>query len=190
MTAQAFDPLRLDMAAFASAAASLSGAWPLSDLERLQRDVLPSPPGSPVDTVHWSARGEQRIQPGRVAQPRLRLHARVPVQLCCQRCLQPMAVVLEVHPTLLFVPGEDEAARLDDESEEDVLVLSKTLDLRELVEDELILALPLVPRHDACPQPLRAPVDDAARAEVEPAAHPFAVLAPLRRRPGGGGSGQ
>ena len=34
-----------------------------------------------------------------------------------------------------------------------MLALSRALDLRELVEDELLLALPLVPRHEVCPEP-------------------------------------
>ena len=45
-----------------------------------------------------------------------------------------------------FVRGEDAAAELDAESDFDVLTLTRSLDLRELVEDELLLALPLVPR--------------------------------------------
>ena len=56
--------------------------------------------------------------------------------------------------SIRFVHGADLAQQLDEESEEDVLALSAALDLRELIEDELILALPLVPRHDVCPQPL------------------------------------
>jgi uncharacterized protein len=35
-----------------------------------------------------------------------------------------------------------------------VLALEPALDLKELVEDELLLALPLVPRHEVCPEPL------------------------------------
>ena len=85
--------------------------------------------------------------------------------------------------------GEAEAARLDEESEDDVLELPPRLDLHALVEDELILALPLVPRHERLPGAAAraggtdAPEDDA------PAPHPFAALAALRRRGPGGGSG-
>ena len=81
-----------------------------------------------------------------------------------------------------FVRSEEEAERLDEMSEVDVLVLSPKLDGLELLEDELILALPLVPRHEpVCPNPLPLPVDELEL--EEPAPNPFAALAALR---GGG----
>ena len=60
-----------------------------------------------------------------------------------------------------------------------MLVLTRALDLHELVEDELILALPLVPRHDACPQPLAAPA--TAEEPLAERPNPFAALAALKR---------
>ena len=50
---------------------------------------------------------------------------------------------------LRFVDGEAQAEALDADSEDDVLALAPALDLRTLVEDELLLAWPIVPRHDA-----------------------------------------
>ena len=51
-----------------------------------------------------------------------------------------------------------------------------------LIEDELLLALPLVPRHEQCPEPLpRAFVEDDPA--IDPADNPFAVLAALKRGP-------
>jgi uncharacterized protein len=90
-----------------------------------------------------------------------------------------------VARTLRFVPTEEEAARLDEaEEEEDVLALPRALNLHELIEDELILALPLVPRHEQCPEPLPwEPEMPTAPAEVpgEEVAHPFAALARLKQ---------
>ena len=71
-----------------------------------------------------------------------------------------------------------EAAQLDEHSEDDVLALPQRLDLHELLEDELILALPIVPRHGVCPQALPL----AAVPEAEAAPNPFAALAALRGR--------
>ena len=68
-----------------------------------------------------------------------------------------MAVELAVDRVFRFARNDEEAAELDEVSEdEDVLALGRPLDLLSLVEDELIMALPIVPRHEACPQPLRA----------------------------------
>ena len=93
-----------------------------------------------------------------------------------------MRVPLHAERRVFFVQGEDAAEALDAESEDDVLALTPALDLADLIEDELLLALPLVPRHERCPEPL-APAfveDDAA---ADPADHPFAALAALKRGP-------
>jgi uncharacterized protein len=96
----------------------------------------------------------------------------------CQRCLQPVDEYLDIARSFLFVHGEDAAAQLDADGEDDVLALTRSLDLRELLEDELLLSLPLVPRHEVCPQPLVAPID-ASPLEEKP--NPFAALASLKR---------
>ncbi|MBY0467713.1 MAG: YceD family protein, partial [Burkholderiaceae bacterium] len=101
------------------------------------------------------------------------------ISLECQRCLKPVDVPLVVQRRFLFVHGEDAAAQLDTDSEDDVLALSRTLNLIELIEDELLLGLPLVPRHSVCPQPLRPPADPEP---FEERANPFAVLGDLKRK--------
>ena len=88
-------------------------------------------------------------------------------------------MALAIERSFLFVHGEDAAAQLDTDSEDDVLALTRALDLRELIEDELLLALPLVPRHEVCPTPLLAPADGEAPVDDKP--NPFAALAALKR---------
>jgi uncharacterized protein len=159
-------------------------------MRRLQQDAMPLASDSPAQTVAWSAVGERRVVAGGEPEVRLRLHASSALRVTCQRCLQPMVVTLDVRPILRFVHGEDQAQRLDEESDEDVLALTATLDVRELTEDELILALPLVPRHDTCPRPLPmgSAAPDADRSpDAGTAPHPFAALASLRRGNAGGG---
>ena len=64
----------------------------------------------------------------------------------------------------------------------DSLVLSRDFDLLELLEDELIMALPPIPKHDACPQTPKFEAADADFAgEAEPKPNPFAVLQKLKR---------
>ena len=107
------------------------------------------------------------------------LQARASVPLQCQRCLQQVLQDLNVDRRFRFVRSEEEAERLDESSEDDVLVLGPRLDLQELLEDELILALPLVPKHDGpCPAPLPMPLDELE--DEAPAPSPFAALAALR----------
>lgn len=151
------DPLRLDVAAFAADGAALEGDWPGHTLERLSDLQVPPQDVGQAD-VHWRAQGERRLKAGSEAELWLTLSAQAPVWLTCQRCLQPMAVDLAVDQRLRFVHGESQAEALDAESDDDVLALPRWLDLRELVEDELLLGLPLVPRHETCPQPLPVPI--------------------------------
>ena len=127
-------------------------------------------------------RGQSRPVAGSEAQTWLHLAARARVWAECQRCLQPVALDLEVVRPLRFVAGEDAAAALDAESEDDVLALPRSLDLHELIEDELLLALPLIPMHNQCPQGLPMSVGEASvEAAAEAAPKPFAALAALKR---------
>ena len=179
--ASGFDPRKLDVAALASAQAELAGEWPLSAMPRLMQDAWPSVPGPSVGQVRWSARGERRGAAEGHAETWLHLQAHTSLTLGCQRCLQPVVVTLQVQPSLRFVVGEAQAQQLDEDSEDDVLALEAALDLQQLVEDELILALPLVPRHDHCELPLTSPLTEAPEVQTEVVVHPFAGLAALRR---------
>lgn len=180
-TPRAFDPRRLDVAALAAAGACISGEFALAELTRLMQDVLPPAPDSAAEALHWSARGaDQRVSDG---EPRIGLHLRAEttLRLCCQRCLQPVAVALQIAPNFRFVQGEALAEQLDEDCEDDVLALNPSLDLRELIEDELILALPLVPRHEVCPEPLPMSAEAGDAADHAAGERPFAALAALRR---------
>lgn len=173
-----FDPLKLDVAAFAkSDDALLEGTWPLAELERLvSSTVVPANEATPVT---WRARGELRAVRG--GQPQIWLHteASTRVMLECQRCLMPVGAEVMAQRSFLFVHGEETAAELDSDSEDDVLALTRSLDVRELIEDELLLALPIVPRHETCPQPLLDGEPEPLSEDGTP--HPFAALAALKR---------
>jgi uncharacterized protein len=169
------DLRRLDIALAARNGFEAHGHWPLADFERLREgDAVAD------GDVQWSVRAYQRGRAGSAPEVRMRLAIATEVERICQRCLQPVRLPLAVERDFLFVADEDRAAELDaDNDEEDVLELTRHIDLGGLMEDELLLALPLVPRHESCPQPLAIP---AKVSDDEPdAAHPFAALARLRR---------
>ena len=189
MKLRPLDPRHLDVAGAARDQARLEGQWPLSGFERLR-----SATGVEQGDGHatWSAVAEARPARGGGHETRLHLVARATLGCECQRCLQPVAVAIGVDRWFLFVADEKTAAALDAEldpdSDLDVLALPRHLDLHALLEDELLLALPLVPRHDACPHPLPLPADDVSLDAPEDAsAHPFAGLAALKRRNGSPG---
>ena len=171
------DPRRADLRTLARQGATLSGTLQPQALPRLAESVESAGPAT------WSGQGELRAVKGGEPQVWLHLQASAQVQLVCQRCLQTLDEALQVERSFLFLPDEDEVARLDEELDDDVLVLPRFFDLLSLVEDELILALPLVPRHDICPQPLPLHDDPTDAAEEAEAPHPFAALAALKKPP-------
>ena len=181
MKTRPVDPRRLDVESFAKEGGRLEGDWPLAELDRLADTAHADAKPAEGDMARWSAEGESRPVRGGPPQPWLHLTASTRLSLVCQRCLGPLDTGVEAQRSFLFVPGEDAAAQLDADSEDDVLALTRALDLRELVEDELLLAVPLVPRHDVCPEPLPLPsaADDDEEAPEPP--HPFAALAALKR---------
>jgi len=183
MKEHVFLPRKLDVAAFARDGATLEGEWPAIEMQRLADSGAPDAPAASWPAVQWRLRGERREPRGAEAQVWLHLEAKASVQLTCQRCLQPVQEALDIVRQYRFARNESEAAELDAESEDDVLVLSRSLDALEMVEDELLLSLPLVPRHEACPQPLVVPADDldAADEALEERPNPFAALAALKK---------
>ena len=178
MSSRGFDPTRLDVELFAAEGGELEGRWPLRGFDRICESASEDNPPTDSDTVAWQARGERLT--ARRGEPVTWLHlgAEASVALQCQRCLRAVQVPLAVRRKFSFVPGEDAAAAVDATVEDDVLAMTRALDLRELIEDELLLAMPLVPRHDVCPVPLTAAENEDVEEERP---NPFAALAALKR---------
>ena len=173
-----FDPRRLDVKAFAEEAGQLAGEDQLGTHPRLMAET--GGRGAEIPLT-WSATGELRNAQHVHPEIWLRLHARTVLPLTCQRCLGPVEVPVEVERPFRFVADENIAMAEDDSSEEDLLALSRSFDLVELVEDELLMDLPVAPRHDVCPEPVKLAVADedfeSAGAERE---NPFALLQRLK----------
>lgn len=175
---QEFHASRLDIQAFAQAGASLSGQDLLSKYERLLAET-----GGQGDTrlVRWEARGERHADASGHGQIWLRLNAQASLPLTCQRCLGPADITVTVDRSFRFVTSEAQAAMEDEDAEEDVLVLSRDFNLFELIEDELLMELPVVPRHEICPTEVKLAAQDAdfeAAGTGRP--NPFAALAGLK----------
>jgi uncharacterized protein len=171
------DPLRLNVAIFATQAVPLQGQWLLADLDRLAE--FNSSQQFNAHKVTWQARGEHRVLHGGKNETWLHVSANTSLELECQRCLSALIFPLEISKSFLFVHGESMAAELDEAIEDDVLSLTSELNLRDLVEDELLLSLPLVPRHTTCTTPLPALAQTPIVEDEKP--NPFAMLAALKR---------
>lgn len=109
------------------------------------------------------------------------LETRLPLR--CQRCGQRFDLPVDAKISLALVAGIDEANVLP-ECYEPLVVEDRLMRTSELIEDELILAVPAIPRHpdDLC-EPPAVPVPPApGRDEPKTGASPFAALAALRTR--------
>ena len=158
-------PPVIDGFEFASAGASLEGALPIRDFPRLQ-DLLAGRDGE----IAFEVEGV-RDERGR---PALRLNVRGRLELRCQRCLEPLPFEVDADEVLVLAGTQAEIdAEPADVHAADRVVAAKEMPVRELVEDELILALPYAPRHAGCNA--RASTDAAEKAL------PFAGLRGLMR---------
>ena len=175
-----FDPRHLDIQAFAQAGAELSGVTPLSAWQRLLEEPFADVAGA-TGGVHWRLQGRMTPVTGGASQVGLSLQAEVDLPMQCQRCLSSVQIKVRADRDFLFVADEATAEAMDEDSEADVLVISRDLDALALVEDELILSLPLVPRHETCPQSLPDAVADEGFASASERPHPFAKLAALKK---------
>ena len=80
--------------------------------------------------------------------PCLRLSVRGSVEVLCQRCLDPVQVPIAIDAELQLAGSLREISEADDEI--DRVLASRNMSVGVLVEDEVILALPMVPRHEEC----------------------------------------
>jgi len=105
------------------------------------------------------------------------------VVLICQRCLEPMAVPIAIEMALGIVGSDDEAKRLP-EHYEPLVTGGKSLAIAELIEDEILLALPVIPRHDdgVCAAANVANKEEPGDEDDTSSTNPFAVLARLKSK--------
>ena len=166
------------MQAFVQDGVPLAETTLLQNLVRLTKELE----GVQNDSaVHWTAKGELRAQPGAEPEAWLYLQAKADLPLTCQRCMGAVIAPVEVDQWYRFVATEDIAMAEDDQSEEDLLVMEPHFDLLAVLEDELLMALTLVPMHEQCQvTPTRSAGGPGIASESADKPNPFAVLAGLK----------
>ena len=115
---------------------SLEGEIPVSRFRRL-KDYLSDTGGQArVQLDFGFDENGRRLVTGR-------LNARLALQ--CQRCLEDLRLEVDTPLRVLVLPSDEEVRALP--GEEEAVVAGESLDLLALIEDELILSLPIVPYH-------------------------------------------
>jgi uncharacterized protein len=162
----------IDSPDFAANRREISGEIPIAELQRLQ-DVLETSRGILQYTVQGGVdkQGIHFLDVGVAGQCRLR----------CQRCLEGFDYPVRLDTRLLL---RDQASlnELDSEAdgaaeeEFDSILADKHLDVLDLLEDEILLSLPIAPKHPlgTCQATDRENLQGAVK-------NPFAVLAELKR---------
>jgi uncharacterized protein len=171
-------PTQLDIKAFAHTGGALAGHDSLLKYERLNLEARAS---DSETVVNWSAKGDVRADETGAEQIWLHLQVDLCMPMVCQRCMGPVEVDLSIDQSFRFVANEAAAEAEDEEAEEDILVLSQEFNLHDLIEDEVLMALPVVPRHETCPVDVKLEVVDAGfETALAEKLNPFAALASLK----------
>ena len=130
-------PERVDFLKQVERNACLEGAWPVSVFTRLA-EVVYNNQGEVTARLKFGTRAGTNCLDG---------HVQAELVLRCERCLEPVKQNIESDFRFGLITSEDEADLLPKEFEP-LLVSDAEQSLVELVEDELLLSLPIVARHD------------------------------------------
>ncbi len=125
--------------------------------------------GGSASALDYSIKGFVNV----LGHPSLRVRVEGRVVMACQRCLEPVELVIAVDSNLEMREALDEIEDANDDV--DRVLAGKSMDAATLVEDEVLLELPMVARHDAC----ESINDDPSGAKR---ASPFAALADRQHR--------
>jgi len=162
-------PRHVDPRKFCAQNVSLTGFIPAEELSRVAAAVISTDQRVELE-LDFSQDAERRC----IIEGRFSLAA----TLQCQRCLEPYAQGLHGDFCFAIVWDEERAALLPKRLDP-WLVAEDSADLYELVEDEILLSLPIVAFHteDSCPQS-----GSFSTGKAEPVReNPFGILAQLKK---------
>jgi uncharacterized protein len=158
----------IDAFSFAKNGERRQGSIPIADLPRLVSECA-----NTEGDIEWSLEGGL----DQFDHPKLNLRVKSHIPLVCQRCLQTFALEFDSESELILAKNEDHADEIEamiDDDEIDVVVGSKSFNILDLIEDEVLLAIPQSPKHAVCPDVVvpQAAIDEPASRKPSP----FAVL--------------
>ncbi|WP_243694733.1 YceD family protein [Crenobacter luteus] len=157
----------IDPLAFAREGGALSGDVAVATLGERALEALADTRGTLRYTLAGSVDKLQR--------PRLSIRIEGEVTVLCQRCLEPMVEALELVSQITFFTDEqklEDAVEADENL--DAVMAEAELDVMALIEDEIIMGLPVSPKHETCER------DVLGSVKVDKP-NPFAVLATLKK---------
>jgi uncharacterized protein len=160
-----------------------SGFLELSALSRLTEESSSIAPG---DGFHWEVKTHFADSPGSEPQQILELAVKGRIHVVCQSCLQDCGLDLTQESRFVIVNTEEEADAFPmEDDQQEPLVASQHFDLLGLIEDEILLSLPLIPKHsEGTCQPYAASLGGVGGAAVdspEKPQNPFNILKNMKK---------
>ncbi len=164
-------PHHIDPLSFAEKSKQLSGSIAIKDLARLS-EILLDRSGDIEINLAFGKDGRLAVIVGEI---------KANLVLQCQSCLERLELAVDQSFKLGVVSSMEQADRLDSDCEP-LLLHAEKISLNELVEDELLLALPDFPRHtEKCVQRENEEiVVEAVENKQARSDNPFSVLAKLK----------
>ncbi len=166
-------PREIDPFRFANSGIRLTGQIPLSSMRRLAEQLVNDDGMVDVDMLFDIDETGLPFMQGRF---------QASIQLICERCMSPMTLQLDIPALLGIIRHERKVEGLAEQYEPWIIDDAKQVDPALMVEDELILALPIVPKHDYVCLPDDVWQAGEAESEADKPASPFAVLAALKAK--------
>ena len=169
-------PLEVDPIRLAAREEHLQGTIPLKQMKRLI-SVLSSNEGEVVIDAEFLVDINQVVI--------LTGQIKTDAKLICQRCMGEMELPIALDFQLAFVRSEAEMERLP-EGYEATLIENSTMMLSDIIEDEILLALPAIPKHldDSCSSEVvegwSGEQENETNTEDVKRDNPFDVLASLK----------
>jgi uncharacterized protein len=163
------NPFVIDAFEYSRLREQREGWMTVSDFARLSEDMTDK-----SGSIHWSLHGSINSD----GLPQLELSVSGNIQLVCQRCLGSFDFDIASESFLILATDETQADEVDallDDDAIDVIIGSRELNVVELMEDEILLGIPLSPKHLVCPD---IGTLEAMNGANEPS--PFAVLKEIK----------
>jgi len=110
-------------------------------------------------------------------------HIKTQLPLVCERCMQSMMHHVDTDLSVGLIRHERQAEHLAEQYEPWLIDSDAPVELSAVVEDELLLAIPIVPKHEhAClPREMWQSGEENIGEEDKPES-PFAVLSALKKK--------
>lgn len=157
-------PETIDPHFMAERGRAFTGQMGLQQMDRLGEALVENSGGVDYE-IEFAKEGKISVIKGRV---------KAILILECQVCLGKLELAVDAVLSLAVVSSLDEAAQLNGCYEPLIEDTEGIIATKDIVEDELLLALPIIPRHPECR------TERTATIEAEETQNPFAVLAEVK----------